>query len=140
MRVIRRQRRGFIMLMALAILAIVGVAILALASAMSYDGQRTFENTTRSQLDQMLLAGAVEAREHLKQNTPKEGETWDVELPDALTEQNASLHIAVESADDTKLAVNVLARIDERSAEQTLRFDRQGDAWKLASAEIPTSP
>jgi hypothetical protein len=139
MRKMQRQSHGFIMLMALAILAIVGVAILALASAMSYDGKRTFENATRSQLDQLLLASATEAREHLKQATLKAGDSWDIELPDVLTEQNGSLHIVVASADDAKLTLDVLAKIDERSAEQTLRFNRDDDGWKLASAEIPTS-
>lgn len=139
MRSPKHQHRGFIMLMALAILAIVGVAILALASAMSYDGKRTFETATRSQLDQMLLAAATDAREHLKHATPKPGESWDVELPDVLTEQNGSLHIVVASADDAKLTINVLARLDQRSAEQVLRFERQANGWKLASAEIPFS-
>jgi hypothetical protein len=60
-------------------------------------------------------------------------------LPDVLTEQNATLRIAVDSADDAKLTVNVLARLDQRSAEQVLRFERQANGWKLASAEIPTS-
>jgi type II secretory pathway component PulK len=137
MREPQRQHRGFIMLMALAILAIVGVAILALASAMSYDGKRTFENATRSQLDQMLLAGATDAREHLKRATPQAGESWDVELPNVLAEQNGSLRVVVASADDAKLTLNVSANVDQRSAEQTLCFNRDARGWKLASAEIP---
>src|SRR4029077_10448463 len=96
-----------------------------------------FENATRSQLDQMLLAAATDAREHLKQATPKAGESWDVELPDVLAEQNGSLHIVVASADDAKLTLDVLAKVDQRSAEQTLRFNREGGGWKLVSAEIP---
>jgi hypothetical protein len=137
----RRQNSGFILLTALAMLAIVGVAILTLASAMSYDGQRTFENATRAQLDQMLLAGAADANEHFKKATPKPGDAWGVELPNVLTEQDATLHIAVDSADDSKIKLDVSARINSRSAEQVLQFERQAGQWKLVSAEIPvTSP
>ena len=136
-----RRQHGFIMLTALAMLAIVGVAILALASAMSSDGRRTFENATRAQLDQMLLAGAADATEHLKKATPKPGDAWDVKLPSVLTEQDATLHIAVESADDAKITLDVSARINERSAEQVLQFERHETTWKLTSAQIPfTSP
>ena len=85
----RARHRGFILLAALAVLTIVGVAMLTLAGATAYDGQRTFDHARRAQLDQMLLAGANEAIEHLKQAAPKAGESWDVELPESLTEQSA---------------------------------------------------
>jgi hypothetical protein len=134
-----RRQHGFIMLAALAVLAIVGVAILALASAMSSDGQRTFENATRAQLDQMLLAGTTDVTERVKKETPKPGDAWDVDLPSVLTEQDATLHVAVESADEAKVSLSISARINNRSAEQVLQFAWRGEGWKLASAEIPST-
>ena len=53
------RSRGIVLLMALAMLAIVGAAIMVLASAMSLDGKRTFDRARAGQLDQMLLAGAA---------------------------------------------------------------------------------
>ena len=126
------QPRGFVMLMALAVIALVAVAILVLAAAMSYDGQRTFDRARAAQLDQMLLAGAAEASNHLKNGTPKSGESWDIDLPAALTDQSGTLRSTVESSDDLHIVFNISARLSNRSAEQQIRFNRTENAWKLA--------
>ena len=132
----RAQPRGFILLAAIAILAIVGVAILALAAAMSYDGRRTMERAQRVQLDQMLLAGWAAASAHLP--TAKTGDAWEVDLPESLIEQQATLKTTVESADASSVVLNVRATLSNRSAEQTLRFQNVSGEWKLSGAEIPS--
>ena len=130
-----RARRGFILLAALAVFAVIAVALLTLAAASSYDGQRTLDRGRRAQLDQMLLAGATDAAERIKSATPKAGETWTVDLPPALTEQDASLSTSVKSADDSRIVLVVRARIANRSAEQTARFEHTAD-WTLRSATV----
>ncbi len=133
----RARHRGFILLAALAVLTIVGVAMLTLAGATVYDGQRTFDHARRAQLDQMLLAAANEAIEHLKQAAPKAGESWDVELPESLTEQSATLKTTVEpDSDANQIVLDVHAQVANRSAEQTLHFTRTTSGWKLAAADV----
>jgi Tfp pilus assembly protein PilE len=131
------QPRGFVMLAALAVLAVVGVAILALATAMSYDGRRTMERAQRAQLDQLLLSAATDAAEHFKTSSPTVGDWWNVDLPDVLAEQNAELVTTVVSADESNTSVAISARISKHSAQQVLRFRRGTDGWKLVGAEIP---
>jgi type II secretory pathway pseudopilin PulG len=134
----RHRQNGFILLAALAVLAIVGVAMLTLAAASASDARRSFERARRGQLDQMLLAAAAEAKIHLKQSTPKTGDAWDVELPNVLTEQTASLHTTIDSVEaNGDVTVNVHATIANRSAEQTLKFSHASGEWKLVSAEVP---
>jgi len=123
-------------LAAIAILAIVGVAILALTAAMSYDGRRTMERAQLAQLDQMLLAGESAASGHL--SSAKTGDAWDVELPDSLIEQSATLKTTVESVDASIVVLSVHATLSNRSAEQTLRFQQTQGGWKLGSATIPS--
>src|SRR5437879_4579337 len=108
----RRRQRGFILLAALAVLAIVAVAILTLAAASVYDGKRTFDRARHAQLDQMLLAGASEAAEHLKHSAPKEGEFWEVDLPSALAEQHASLVTTIDSANVDQIVLKIHAQIE----------------------------
>jgi len=137
MRLQRRHHRGFVLLAALAILAIVSVAILALAAAMTYDGRRTMERAQRAQLDQMLLAGAADASQHLRQPI-QSGASWDITLPDALLQQDATLKGSVASADESKIVLNIRATLSNHSAEQTLRFEKDANHWTLSNAHIPT--
>ena len=133
-----KQRRGFILLLALAMLALVGIAILALAAACSSDGQRTMYRSQRAQLDELLLAGTAEAMAHLKNAVPTTGQWWETELPQTLTEQQAELVTTVDSvAANGDVTLNIHTTITNRSAEQTLRFSHGSDGWKLISAEVP---
>jgi hypothetical protein len=133
------RESGFILLAALGVFAVVGVALLTLAAASVYEGNRTIERSTRAQLDQLLLAGATDAAEHIKSVAPKAADTWTVELPQKLAEQNASLKAAVASADNNAVALTLHAQIDNRSAEQSLRFAREGTSWKLESASLDSA-
>ena len=133
----RSRERGFILLIALAVLGIVGVAMLVLAAATAYDARRSIERSQRAQLDQMLLAGASEARERLKTASPKTGDSWDVELPKALTEQSATMHSTVSSIEQNgEVYLLIHATLSNRSAEQTVRFSQASGDWKLISAKV----
>jgi hypothetical protein len=126
------------MIAAILVLGLAVVAVAALMSAASADGRRTLERHQRAQLDQMLLAGASEARMHLKDAGPKPGDSWKPQLPAALREQDAGVETKVESAGDADHAVvHITARIANRSAEQVVTFERTSGSWKVASANIP---
>ena len=126
------RHRGFVMVTALLALALVAVAIVALATATSFDGHHTLQQSQTAQLEQMLLAGAADAGEHLKSAAPTAGASWAVEMPADLASEGATLRTSVASlqSDETKLLVT--ARLGDQSAEQTLAFKRGQAHLQLA--------
>jgi Tfp pilus assembly protein PilX len=132
-----RPRHGFILLTALAMLAIVGVALLALGSAMVYDAKRTMDRSQRAQLDELLQSATTDAVKRLKTATPNVNDEWDMELPDALVQQDAKLTTTVDVSDESELWLKAHAQLGKLSSEQSLQFRREGQAWHLARAEVP---
>jgi len=132
----RNRHHGFVMVAALLALALVAVAIVALATATSSDGRHTFRQSQAAQLEQMLLAGALDAGEHLKSSAPAADASWAVELPANLATEGATVQTSVKSIQPDELKLLVAARLDEQSAEQTLTFKRDANTWKLMSAEL----
>jgi type II secretory pathway component PulK len=131
--------RGFVMVTALLILALVAVAIVTLASATSSDGRRTIYNWQSAQLDQMLLAGAADASVRLKTGAPEDGQSWYVELPRDLASDGATLSTSVTSKTSDALQLSVRATLGDRSARQTLTYKREGgQSWKLVDAKLET--
>jgi hypothetical protein len=136
----KRRCGGFVLLIALAMFSVVSVAILALALSMSADGRRTFDRARQSQLDQLLLAGASHAVEHLKQTTPRPGDTWQIDLPQSLSDESASLQSTVDASSDPgagQVVLHIQARIDNRSAEQIVKMVKGANGWRIAEARIP---
>jgi type II secretory pathway pseudopilin PulG len=129
-----RKRKGFILLAALAMLAIVGVAILTLGATSAYDGRRTMVRQQRAQLDQMLLAAATDAGQRVGSATPKSNDSWETELPRTLAEQNAKLTTTVESVDENEMWIEVHAQLQNLSSEQSIQFRHASDGWKLINA------
>jgi type II secretory pathway component PulK len=134
----RRARRGFALIAAVLLLGLVVVAVTLLANATAADGQRTLECQQRAQLDQLLLAAATDAPAHLKSSNLKSNDSWQCDLPTALSEQSASVETTVTSVESDHIDLHVRARLANRSAEQSLRFARAGNGWRLSSAQIPT--
>ena len=132
----RDRRRGFVMVAALLALALVAVAIVALATATSTDGRHTFQQSQAAQLEQMLIAGAADAGEHLKSAAPAAGASWAVELPANLASEGATLQTSIKSVQPDEVKFVIVVRLAEQSAEQTLTFKRDANAWKLTSAEL----
>jgi len=131
------HRRGFILLFALGIVAVVGVAILALASLQSYEGWRTAERIREAQLEQMLLAGATEAPQHLATAAPTKDQVWNIELPPALASRGGTLQTRVTNIEnETNVNVLITATLDGKSAQQTVTFARPADQWKLTAARL----
>jgi hypothetical protein len=131
------RRGGFVLLFALGIVAVVGVAILALASLQSYDGRRTVERIRETQLEQMLLAGAMEAPSHLGEVQPTNDQAWNVQLPAGLTSRGGTLQTRITSVQsDTNCAIVIRATLEGKSLQQSVTFARQGNQWKLTSARL----
>jgi|SRR5581483_1849461 len=132
-----KRQGGFILLLALTMLAFVGVAILTLGTTCAYDGRRTMDRSQHAQLDQLLLAGATEAADHLKNAATSAGDWWETELPPALAEQQASLVTTVDAISADQIVFHVRAQLQNHVSEQTLRFKHTDRDWKLQSAEVP---
>jgi len=132
------RRRGFVLLFALAIFALVGVAILALASLQAHDGRRTAQRVRDAQLEQMLLAGATEVKSHLEEAPLAADQSWKIELPAALTDRGAELDARVTLMQmDGAATVTIHAKIDGATMQQSTQFARGGDRhWQLISAQI----
>jgi Tfp pilus assembly protein PilE len=124
------------LLLALAIFAIVAAAILALATSASRQGRRMIDKSQSAQLEQFLLAGITATEVHLNAQAPARGDAWDVELPSALSSQNASLHIDVISSDARRASVSIHARFNGKSTAQTADFALNANRWSLQSASL----
>jgi hypothetical protein len=130
--------RGIVMIIALMILSLVGAALLVLTEATSDDGLRTFDHMRQAQLEQMLLAGTTDAAARLGSDVLAAGASWEIELPPALSERGGRLEARVTSASqDGWVEMLISARLDKHgAAEQTVRFQRAGVGWRLASARL----
>jgi type II secretory pathway component PulK len=134
----RHKAHGIALIAVLMAVIIVGAAMAALTSLISSDGFDTLNQNNQSQLQQLLLAGAADASAHLTSAAPTAGQSWQTELPDSLNSEGATLQSHVESlpSDGQQAVLVIRARFNQRTAEQTLRYNRDGSGWKLASAEL----
>ncbi|WP_428939925.1 hypothetical protein [Fontivita pretiosa] len=130
-----QTKGGFVLLSALAVVAIVAVAIVVSASAATTAGQRLSRQIADAQLDQLLLAGSVEAW-HILSTTPAPaaGQTHGVNLPPPLADAAARVRVTIVDVQPDAATVAVVARLNEQSGTQTLHFARQAHRWRLTSA------
>ena len=136
------SRRGFAMLTAIALVALVAVAMAAAASVFRLDLRRTVTGAEDAQLRQLLFAGERIARAKLPREDGKvESAAGPVQLPPALAAQGASMNVGVApKADNADAAVaTVEATLGGRAAAQTLRYERGPGGWRLAGVEITDS-
>jgi hypothetical protein len=131
----RSSRRGFVLLMALGVFALVAVTIVALAAATSTTGHRTSAEFRLAQLDELLVAALMDARGHLAASPPAANDSWSMALPPTLTEQqaNVKLTITAANADESTLVIHVT--LADAAADQTAQFKRVGTRWQFASVQ-----
>jgi hypothetical protein len=128
------------MLTALALVALVAVAIAAALSVFRLDLRRTAGAVDDAQLRQLLLAGQRAVRDRLPRDA---GAVPTIEQPMALppplaAEGAVRLHLRPGAARDTADA-GIEARLGNRTATQTLRYERGPTGWSLVSAD-PAPP
>ena len=124
----RTKNAAFAAVTAIVLLGLVATTLGALAMMFAADARRTRNAAAEAQLRQLLIAGAASAQQRLdKGPTP-----FDIKMAapaDALLQLTAA-------PDGDALRVIVTAALGPRRQEQTLRFIRAGDKWKLASVEL----
>jgi hypothetical protein len=128
-----RHRRGFTMLIAIALLGLVGAALLVLTQQLAAEGKRTRATYNEAQLRMLLISGADDAVEHSKSwNNAPAAEKWQIALPQSLLDSAASVSLSSRSTDADTVEVMVIARFRNREAMQVLLFHHAEEAWKAA--------
>jgi hypothetical protein len=139
----RRQRasNGFATLMAIALVAMAGVAFVAIASMMRHDVRRTRRAVAEAQLRQMLSAGEEAVRSQLDATGGGEnGATREVPVPRMTGESEARLTLTVAPVADAGLRVILVeATMDGFHAAQQLRYSRHDGKWTLVAAVLDAS-
>lgn len=132
----RRNSRGFVMLIAVMMLGIVGAALAVLSLGINQESRRTANRLLDAQLEQMLLAANAQAPAKLTAN-PSANQSWSLNLPPDLAAAGATLNLRVQSINSPDTATCFIrASYDHRSAEQTVQFHRTANQWQLISITL----
>ena len=133
------HRGGFASLTAIALIAIVGLGLAAMASLFAGETRRAVRLRDEAQLRQLLLAGEVAARDALARGERRRA----VELPPELASLGTTLTFepadggGARARDAREARLRVTARSGEgRVVSQTLTYTGSGPAWTLHSAEL----
>lgn len=130
--------RGFAMLVALTMLALVAAVLVILARYFAYETFRTRAVGDDAQLSQLLHAAADDVLARSKTwGDVKPAEKWDLRVPGILVERGAGVSVEVRPLEGQNVQVTIDAQLDTLRAAQTLRFSRTGTGWGLSSVELP---
>jgi type II secretory pathway component PulK len=130
-----RNRRGFATLYAIALLGLVAVALTLLTKQVGYEIRRTKLASDDAQLRQLLLAGARSTLEHASRwGDAPTSESWQLDLPSSLAEKEDSLTIVCTPGESGEVNGEITARVDRRTALQTLRLKRSAQNWTVSEA------
>jgi hypothetical protein len=134
----RPGRRGFAVIVALVLVALVGAAALAVTSILAADARRTWIGEEDARLRQILLAGAATMKERaIRWPATPEAADFAIALPGELGEANGSLRVRVEPAGaESTIDVEISARLNHRLMRQSLAFRRIDGRWRAVSAAI----
>jgi type II secretory pathway pseudopilin PulG len=126
---------GFALMMTLVLIGMVAITLASLGMTTYLQIQRTQLETQQAQLRQLLLAGEQAARARLSTSAPIDGA---MTLPDSLTSDEAALTLRSENVGQDQATVYIDATLGRRQMSQTVHFIRQGEVWRLDSAELGT--
>jgi type II secretory pathway component PulK len=113
------MRRGFATIVALFLIALVGVALAGLTLRLSADARRTAKEASDSQLWQLLLAGEVKAREM----RGRAGDTTPIIMTPPISGENAQ--VIIRSTTDGKSGgVSIEVRLGTKDRHEQIRDGR----------------
>lgn len=125
------HRRGVTLVIAMFLIAFVGLAMVAVSSMLANQSRRARRLATEAQLQQLLLAGERCAATWLD-SSPEPEQTRDIHMPDALAGKGTALRLTAQPQSH----IHVTASIDDVTWEQTLRYRREAGRWVLAEAAL----
>lgn len=125
------------MIIALAMIVMVAIALLALATRFATEAKMTRYAAQDAQVRQLLLAGTVAARDKLSQPEPlHRAKPLAIQVPADPTGDVTSLAMQFEPLDaDDSHRVLIDARVGNRHRRQLLRFELQKTKWQLVEAD-----
>ena len=127
------RKRGVAALTAILLLALVAATLATVATFFITENRRTRAQATEAQLRQLLTAAATVAKDRLN-NATADGE-YVIALPAELDADGVKLTITLQR-DNEYASAYVHAKLQERSSEQTLRFERRGGKWQITDVII----
>ena len=129
------QRRGFVMMMALILMMLLGIALAAMTALLSHESRRTSATGDDAQLRQILIAAEAWTARQLAAGTPPADGPMTVPLPSQLTALGAGADVRLTTGSGTQTAT-ISARLPERRLEQVIQYRLAGDDWKPVSATL----
>lgn len=117
----RSRSAGFTTLIAIFMLAMLGLAMLGVSAHFVQQAKRTASIRQQAQMRQWLLAAAIEAQHRLTQ-TP-DHTTWShhIAIPESINESQTTINLK-SRLKDTLIQVDIDIRSPQRHVTQTLRF------------------
>jgi type II secretory pathway component PulK len=119
-------RRGVVLLMAVGLLAVMGLLMVLITVRMTSDVKRSSRHATAAQVRQLTLAAATIARGQLERDATADGA---IDLPGELSDSSLSLANWTRSVSRATVTIRV-SRLD-RVDEQTAEFERTNSGWRL---------
>jgi hypothetical protein len=130
----RKTRRGFALIVAIALVAMVAMTIASIGFVMRTEVLRTRAAGDEAQLRQLLLAGTQTARARLAAAGGKADGA--MALPDSLAGAGASVSLTEESTAADQAAVRIEASLGSRRLSQVVHFVQKSGAWQVDAAEL----
>lgn len=132
----RLRNHGFVTFVAMTMLVIVLAAMLLIGQTFAIDARRTLARQLDAQLDQMLLAGTIDASTKLGASTAAPANAWKVELPDSFSAISSLEIKPIQGNSPDGVSMTILAIHADRKASQDVHFQKIGGVWKLTAAEL----
>jgi len=132
----RSRHRGFMVIVAVSMIAFVALALAVVMQTLAADARNSDELAQAAQLRQLLTAGELTARAMIEQNQlPESDSTVPVPLPRQLQDGGARLSLRMVS-DGQNLTSHIDAKLSaQHHASGTIRWHRDGNSWQLASID-----
>ena len=130
-------RRGFAIILAIAMMALASAAIVVLTRQLGYEVTRTRLAVTDAQLRQLLVAGGRDAVTRARDWGKEAGASdWQMDLPQPLQAQGATLTLRSRPISPIMAEIEMDAQIEDRKISQTLHFSHAPGGWVLTDAEL----
>ncbi len=127
------NRRGFATFTAVALISIVGMALLALTLRFGTEVKRTAHHRTDTQTRQLLIAGAAIVMEAVSHGPVTPG-TQPVVIPEEAGDAQLTIGFALPSKGT--LVATIRARTGPNASRQLLTFSRNATGWTLQDVEL----
>ncbi len=128
-----RRSSGFATFVAVALIAMVGTALLSLTLLLSTDVRRTSRHRAETQLRQLLIAGGVAAEQAVAADPSISGSRTIAVPGDSDT---TSLRVTYETPTQSALHVTISATTDDYKARQVMRYALVDSVWVLRGVEL----